>query len=168
MAICHTQKEIHAAKSGQRPEEMLQSNQAMYKPCSVFSAGRCELVYTLDDGRMLINVHLQARYHCVQEIQELPYTICRCEEYADLPHTDRDVKNAEALRQKILQRLYVLTAGDELAQKALNAVHWENKSLQVFSFAILAALQFDADFKQQMLECQSLLQRLQGVYQRLR
>ncbi len=168
MAVCHTQKEIHPARSNQEIEEALNSNQATYKPYPVFSAGRCELVETLEDGRMMINVHLEARYRAVQEVQLLPFSIYSCEVYADVPIIDNDLGKAEQLRQKIMKRLIAITATDSIAQRVLNSEMWLERSVTEFSFEIMGILQLDAENKQDVLESRSPLQRLEMIFELLR
>merc|ERR1712157_548154 len=61
LAVCHTQKVLRQAERKDTLDEMLNSNQSTYKPELVFSAGPCELLQTLDDGRMALQVNMQQR-----------------------------------------------------------------------------------------------------------
>ncbi len=167
MAVCHTQKEIHPAKSNQKPDEALQSNQATYKPYEVFSAGMCELLETLDDGRMLINVHIEARYRALEAKQLLPFSIYQCEEYMDIESEEQNSQTTELLRQKILRRLTALTAADEMAQSILQSDNWIEMSVSEFSFLIMQILQLDAGFKQRVLEARSAQDRLNLLFKQL-
>lgn len=162
LAICHTQKLIHAVKTQQQMHDILSSNQSTYKPYPVFSAGRCELVKVLDDGRMLINVHIEQRYKCVKEIQTLPFRICACETYNDEVESKQTGKS-RLLQEKILKRLLELSEDNEPAQKILAAEKWREISPQNFSFEILALLKVEADKAQQMLEMRSTSERLQAL-----
>lgn len=163
MAVCHTKKVLSPAKPNQKLKDALQSNQATYKPFPVFSAGRCELQETLDDGRMLINVYIDKRYEAVEARQVIPFGIYSCELYTDISLTAQQSKEAELLQQKILHRLLAMTAGDEIAQQILGAEEWQEKTVDTFSFELMALLQLDADFKQHILELRSPLERLSEV-----
>lgn len=165
MGVCHTRKLVHSVKQQQTLEDALQSNQATYKPYPVFSAGRCELVQTLDDGRMLINVHIAERYHAVEPRQTLPFSIYACELYEDVPTSEQDMILAEQLQQKILKRLLAITASDPRAQLLLGADEWQQKHPLAFSFELMDILQMDADVQQQILEQRSPVHRLQRVLQ---
>ena len=167
MGVCHTQKLVHPGKQQQTLEEALNSNQATYKPYPVFSAGRCELVEILDDGRMLINVHVDERYHALQARQTLPFSIYACEYYRDLPLDEEAITRAGLLQQKIIQRLLALTAGNDQAARLLNSDEWTQRDPVAFSFELMGVLQMDAEFKQRVLEMQSAVERLQHVLQLL-
>lgn len=163
MAVCHTQKVVHAAPRHQTPEQALQSNQATYKPYPVFSAGACELVKTLDDGRMIINVHLAERYHAVESRQTLPFSIYSCDVYADRELDADTLHEARLLQQKILHRLLAITASNEAAQRMLSSDEWQHKDVIAFSFELMGMVQVEADLKQTILEQRSPLDRLKIV-----
>ncbi|MCL1488195.1 MAG: hypothetical protein MH186_10040 [Marinobacter sp.] len=57
----------------------------------MFSAGRCELLETMEDGRLLLNVHIQQRYRLDQQLQQLPYQIYECTEFNDQPLSDSEI-----------------------------------------------------------------------------
>ena len=97
----------------------MNSNQATYKPCDVFSAGRCELIGMLPDGRSLIHVHLAHRYQAVEITQSLPFNIYSCQAYEDFPLQREEVEFLRELREKVTQRLLALTAEEEGAHEAL-------------------------------------------------
>jgi hypothetical protein len=163
MGVCHTRKRVHSVKRQQTLEDALHSNQATYKPYPVFSAGRCELVQTLDDGRMLINVHIAERYYAVEPRQTLPFSIYACELYEDMPTSEEDMILAEQLQEKILRRLLAITATDPRAQSLLGADEWQHRNPLVFSFELMGILQLDANVQQQILELRSPLERLQRI-----
>ena len=72
MAITHIESVVKHAKSNQTVAEAMQSNQATYKPYTIFSAGQVELIDTLEDGRMMIEVHLTDRLYALSETQPDP------------------------------------------------------------------------------------------------
>jgi len=163
MGVCHTQKLLHRARLQHTLEDALNTNQATYKPFPVFSAGRCELVETLDDGRMLINVHIAARYHALEPRQALPFSIYACELYEDQPLGPDDLALCAQLQQKILRRLLAVTVSDPQAQLLLTDDEWQHKDPLAFSFELMSILQLHADVQQQVLEQRSPVARLQIV-----
>ena len=83
IGVCHTRKEISAAKKKQSVEDALKSNQATYQPQAIFSAGYAKILETTADGRIYANIDIQSRFKIVTEIQTLPYRIVGCEELID-------------------------------------------------------------------------------------
>ena len=163
MGVCHTQKLVRPAKQQQTLEEALSSNQATYKPYPVFSAGRVELIKTLEDGRMLISVHINERYQAIEARQTLPFSIYACEVYSDEPVNDLILKQAEQLKQKILKRMLAITSSAKEAQQLLGSDEWQNKKAVAFSFEIMGIVQCNAELKQQILEKRSPVDRLEAV-----
>lgn len=163
IGICHTQKVLRPAKSEQTPEEALHTNQATYKPHSIFSAGPCRLVETLPDGRMRIDVHIRGRFEAVRELQTLPFQIYSCSEYHDQPESlDAAAEGAE-LQAKVFNRLRTLTAAIPDIQASLAAEDWLEKSPQRFSFEVFRFINFKADLQQEILESRSPTERLAMV-----
>lgn len=161
MAVCHTQKELRAAKPNQTREQALQSNQATYKPFDVFSAGPCELMEELPDGRMLIHVHLKHRYRAVEEQQTLPFSIYACEEVHDEPLDEASEQELTLLKEKVLTRLIALTNNNPRVQAILKSDDWQDISPEEFSFAIFAMIHLEADLQQEILEYVSPVMRLE-------
>lgn len=162
LGICHTQKIIRAAKQDQSLEEALQSNQATYKPHTIFSAGRCELLKTLGDGRLYLQVHITDRLMVERELQVLPFSIVECSAYEDMSTIDQQaIASLAVLQQKILKRLQVITNKQEEVSERLKSPEWVDKKPIDFSLAIFGLLQFDSHLQQQILEMTSPQQRLQ-------
>jgi len=160
LAIAHTKKVLREAKDGQSVEEALQSNQATYKPYSIFSAGKCELLQTLDDGRLYLHVHMESRFQAIEEKQTLPFSILCCEAYNDQPINAAQLESVALLKNKVLNRLLALTASFPDIQNLLQSDEWVNKSVSDFSFAIFGLLQFSPELQQKVLEMQSVEERL--------
>lgn len=163
MAVCHTQKELSPAKPNQSSQDALHSNQATYKPYDVFSAGVCELVEELPDGRMLIHVHLEARFKAVSEVQTLPFRVFLCETVEDEPISVDAGPVLEQLKDKVLHRLLALAANDALARDILSSDEWQQKSAQAFSFEVFGLVQLDPELQQEILEYRSPVQRLETL-----
>lgn len=163
MGLCHTQKVVRPAKPHQSQEEALRSNQATYKPYTIFSAGQVELAETFDDGRLAVFVHLEQRYRLQKEIQTLPFSIYQCEPYLDAPQTDEQKYEAELTREKIHTRLKVLTHDIPEVQKHLNSHRWKHQNTEKFSFQLFSFLRMPPEVLQDILELRSPLERLHAV-----
>lgn len=161
VAICHTRKLIHAAPGHQSPYEALQSNQATYRPYDVFSAGRCELIRVLPDGRMYLNVHIRQRYRAIQEKQTLPYMLYECEPFVDRPLNTSEQHNALELQDKIIHRLQALAFHYPELQEGFDAEQWMAKSVEEFSFQLFGMISFGSDSQQQILEMNTATARLE-------
>ncbi len=160
LGIAHTQKIVSQGKADQSLEEALSSNQTTYKPFPVFSAGRCELLKVLDDGRMYLQVHMESRFIKVSEKQTLPFSICQCDPYLDAEE-NIDLPALELLKQKVLNRLIVMTSNIPEIQKILASEQWAKKEAIAFSFEIFALFQLEADMQQNILEMSSASERLE-------
>ncbi|MFT5178995.1 MAG: Lon protease-like protein [Alteromonas macleodii] len=167
LAISHTEKLIRPAKSSQSSEEVLHSNQASYKPLPIFSAGRCELLNTLEDGRLYLNVHIQTRFKAISEVQSLPFIIYECEEYNDKAINEDDKKTAKLTQQKILKRLQMLTYHSPEIQKVLMGDKLILADAVDFSFMLFHLVQLESSFQQSVLEMQSVNERLMAVLELL-
>lgn len=160
LAVAHTQKVVSESKSNGTLQEALQSNQATYKPFPVFSAGRCELLEELEDGRMYLQIKMESRFTAVNEIQTLPYSVFECEVVEDEVLSEVDEVALAILQQKILKRLLAITADSPDVHAILASPAWAAKKPVVFSFEVFSLLQLDADTQQEILEMTSPSQRL--------
>ncbi len=160
MAVCHVEKVVHQAPDDQPIELALQSNQDTYKPVGIVSAGPCEIVKTLPDGRLMINVHLRQRYQLVQETQTLPFSIYQAEPLEDHPLSDSQQQEAIELKDKLLHRLIALTADRPEIAALLQSDEWQQKPVTDFSYELFGILQTDPNVMQQILELESPLYRM--------
>ncbi len=164
VAICHTQKEISSAKSGLPIKEALQTNQATYRPQTVFSAGHCELIKELEDGRLVVDVHIDQRYRLGQSLQQIPYSVYECQPIADREMTEDELSEAIELVDKVRHRVLAMVQGDSRAAKKLSEIlnqdEWLGKTPQAFSFELFGLIRFDAHYLQQALEMESAVERL--------
>lgn len=167
MGICHTEEVLRPAKSQQSLEEALQSNQATYRPYKIFSAGRVSLEDTLEDGRMMIQVHLEQRLKAVTEKQTLPFAIYRCEPYEDREIDAETLQQTSVLQEKLLKRLIALTSSNPQMSQLLASASWRQMDPLDFSFQLFGLLQMDGDIQQQILQCRSPLERLNIALQLL-
>ncbi len=163
MGIANTQKVVHEAKPGQTMQDALTSNQATYKPCTIFSAGECELLETFKDGRMAIKVNIQQRFQLGEAVQTLPFSIHNCEAYNDEDLNDAQIAELAEIKEKLLVRLTTITHGVEEAQKVLQSAQWQNMPPLEFSFKIFSLIQMPGDMLQAALENRSPLKRLANI-----
>ena len=160
LAVCHVEKLLRPSKPDQDAATALHSNQATYKPVTIVAAGPCQLEETLDDGRLMIEVHIQQRYRLLEAKQSLPFMIYQCDEYPDLPMTEADMSAGQQLQDKVLHRLIALTAHMPELASELASPKWQQKSLEAFSFELFSVLQMDGDAMQFILEQRTPLDRL--------
>lgn len=152
MGVCHTEKTIRENTKQQTREEALSSNQSTYKPYSIFTAGKVELVEELPDGRMAITVHMSDRFSLVKETQTLPFSIWQCEPLQDESVSDEALAELEQTQQKILQRLITITHANPEAQAMLNSDYWQTMPAIKFSFTVNGLLALGPELMQQQLE----------------
>jgi Lon protease-like protein len=163
MGVCHTEKVLHSNDRQQSRDDILNSNQATYKPRDIFSAGPVKLLEELPDGRVLIEVETNIRLQLHHEIQTLPFSIWTCKELPDLPMTDEEARRLEQGKQKILQRLLALTHNNADIQIALSNDYWQSMPAMEFSFSVMGLIALDAELKQELLEMTQPGQRLERV-----
>ncbi|WP_028292146.1 LON peptidase substrate-binding domain-containing protein [Oceanobacter kriegii] len=160
VAICHTEKLVSLGKPNDNLKAALRSNQATYKPYPVFSAGRCELLETTDDGRLYLNVHIEQRFKAIAEKQTLPFMVFECEPFEDRVLDDEEQQLAEQLHEKILKRLQALAQNEPALQEAMPIELWATKTPMEFSFELFGVLSFGAETQQQILEMDCVTERL--------
>lgn len=159
IGVCHTRKEIHPAPDRQDLEDALHSNQSTYLPHEIFSAGPCEIVETLDDGRIHARIDMVDRYRTVVETQTLPYRIVEVETVRD----DVEEVDDENLPEQVYQQLGRLLKAQNPALKDALQTEWAQLTTAEFSFRIFQVLRFDADLMQEILEMRSVQDRLRIV-----
>ena len=151
LGVSHTARTIHEPRKTESIEETLRTNQATFAPQEVFTAGRCELRETLDDGRMLIEVHMAHRVVLIEEQQSLPYRIVTCSRLEDEPVGDEAAaRQQQAAVHALLTNLVREQNPEALA--VLEESSWSEMSPAEYSFGIFQLLHFDADFMQEILE----------------
>jgi len=160
LAVCHTEKKISQGRETDSMEEALKSNRSTYKPYSIVSGGRCELIEVTDDGRMYLNVHVDSRYRIVSDVQTLPFVISECEEYPDTEVTDDEHAANLILKDKIMHRLTALAKDNQVIPDLLSSDEWRAKAPETFSFELFGLIGFDPEIMQELLELPSAHARL--------
>ncbi len=161
IGVCHTKKEIRPAPSDQSVPEALTQNQATYQPHEVFSAGKCDIVERMPDGRILINIDVQARYTVKEEIQTLPYRIVKADQLDDEPPSE-DLQPLCAAIQDLL--LSLITAKNPEVAAQIKGERWTALSPEVFSFKVFQVLQLEPDLMQSLLASTNTQQRLEHIH----
>lgn len=160
LAIAHTKKRVSESKNKQTREQMLRSNQATYKPFEVFSAGKCELIDVMPDGRMQVQVHIQKRLRLLKKTQVLPFMIGECEEIFDKPMSDHEAQSAKVTQQKVLARLLTVTHDIPKIKELIMNEKWQNLTPEEMSFEVFRVLEVEAEVQQRLLESTSASERL--------
>jgi Lon protease-like protein len=157
IGVCHTKKEIRSAPSKQDMAKALNSNQATYQPYETFSAGHCEIIEILDDGRIHAEIHMSTRLRSANEVQTLPYRIVDAFELLDVDSKEDN----KALQGTVNNRLVQLLRpkSPELA-KMLQEEEWQKQSAAEFSFKIFQFMKFEPWLMQELLEKNSVQERL--------
>ncbi len=165
IGVCNTRKEIRAAPPRQTIEEALASNQATYQPHDVFSAGRCEIVEMMADGRIRALIHVICRFKVVSEVQTLPYRIVEAEELLDLAEPVDNTGMKVRLNQRLIS--VIEQQNPELA-KALHDAAWIAQPAGEYSFKIFQFLRLEPDLMQAILDTTRVSERLAEIDRVLR
>jgi Lon protease-like protein len=162
LGVGHTRKIIRSAPANQELEQALKSNQATYQPHEIFSAGYCEIVETLDDGRIHVSVSVSKRLRKIKEVQTLPYNIVQAEEIIDTDAAFEDPEGQLTQQQSKINEELIRLAQDHLPalSKEFAKAQWRELSPGQFSYQVFEFIRFDADIMQEMLEVASIQERL--------
>ena len=158
IGVAHTQKMIGEPKSNanRTKEEILNSNQESYLAQTVFSAGFAEIIQTLPDGRMLVEITTDNRYEISEEKQAVPYQIVVCRTFQDDP--EPPVKQLRAELDQVLLDIATETSAD--LKKYLESTDWLNLSDFEYSFKIYSLVPFESNSLQKVLELKSIAARI--------
>ena len=164
VAVSHVLKTLHQPRKSPEPGKILNSNQATYKPCTVFSAGHCEILEEADDGRLIVAVTMTQRLALMDEIQSLPYRIVVCEPIFD--EEDQPTRQEErALQLAIHSRIIDLVRLEfpDLVEDLENR-EWTELDPNRYSLRIFRCLRLDPDLMQTILESRSAGARLEMIW----
>jgi hypothetical protein len=158
IGVAHTKREISPGHSGLSDEERLNRNQESYEAYPIFSAGFAEILETLPDGRMIIQIEMDSRYEMIEETQQVPYKIVRCRLYPDDEAMEEPVEQLREELDRTLLRLPVPNV--EKLRAYLESVEWKSQSPAQYSFSIYSLVIFDAEVLQNVLELRSSFERI--------
>ncbi|MBC7692497.1 MAG: LON peptidase substrate-binding domain-containing protein [Methylotenera sp.] len=160
IGVAHTKRVVSRAKSQAEAtqEERLNQNQDTYETYPVFSAGFAEILETLPDGRMVVEIAMDSRYEIIEELQQLPYKVVRCREFEDDAAFE---PGAEKLREELDQFLLRIAGVQVPALKDyLLSPKWKSLNNLQYSFAVYTFVMFEPDVLQKVLELKSSLERI--------
>lgn len=164
IGVAHTKRIIAPSKNSPlaTPDEILSTNQETYESFPVFSAGFAEILETLPDGRMIIQIQMDSRYEIIEELQQIPYKIVRCRSFEDL---DKDqttaISESRELRVQLDKKILAL-GDDRLAplKAYVSSPEWQSMSTQEYSFLIYSLIILEPNILQNVLELRSAPERI--------
>lgn len=166
LAVSHVIKQVSSSKIDTDLQQVLSQNQASYESCVIFSAGDCELLKVMEDGRLYVQIKMKHRLKMLMKIQEVPYAIVRCELYQDDDVVNRENKKLQAdINLKLLQ---ISQQQSPKLYRLLKMPEWQLLSPQLFSFKIFKYIRFESDLMQCVLESKSITERLKIIKNRLK
>ncbi len=167
LAIAHTKKVKSPAKITPRKNKKLNQNLTTYEPYPIFSAGNCELLNTLEDGRMHITVNLQTRLQLLKIEQQVPFQIASCKELTDQEDMASSASDVEKMREVYSLLLAISESQSPQLHEILQQPEWKTLLPAKFSFKVFEYFKFEADFMQYVLEQTSVSDRLELIWQGL-
>lgn len=169
IGVAHTIRVVSPAKMNQNSslEEQLSSNQETYEAYPIFSAGLAEILETLPDGRLIVQIKMDSRYKIVEEIQQIPYKIVHATPYLDEDPviTNQTFSNhsIEKMRRH-LDQIFIDLAMDpvqkDIMEKYVSSEEWARLNLEDYSFAIYSLVIFPPDVLQKVMELRSSAARI--------
>ncbi len=163
IGVCHIRKVIRANETVQTREEALNNNQSTYLPEQVMSAGPVELLQELEDGRLLIRVNPERRLKLDVEKQTLPFSIWECKDFPDQPVANSQRDALSQTKEKILQRLMILSHEYPDVKASLAGDYWQRMPAEAFSFAVTSMIGMPAELAQALLEQTEPQRRLDDI-----
>ncbi len=151
--------------------DQLNSNQETYEAYPIFSAGFAEILETLPDGRLVVQISMDSRYEIVHELQQIPYKVVNCKPYLDRNDEEgNSILNLEKMRRH-LDQLFVDLAHDHTSKEVmeifLKSEEWQRQSMEVYSYAIYSLVIIESDVLQRVLELQSINERINFLIDKL-
>lgn len=139
-----------------------------YEAYPVFSAGYAEVLETLPDGRMIVQIAMEGRYQIESTIQEVPYKVVQCSRYEDDPQSDSSFVKERELRLA-LDQIFLNLIGENKAElrSYLTGEDWLKMGLDEYSYAIYSLIHFEAEIMQRILEGKSILKRMSFLHDAL-
>ncbi len=173
IGVSHTKRIIAGKKINTQAslEVQLSTNQESYEAYPVFSAGFAEILETLPDGRLIVQITMDSRYEMYEEVQQVPYKIVRCREYEDSKSENHSSFIIKDLR-KTLDQIFIGIATQNTQQEEMinfiKSEKWQEMSDEEYSFSIYSLVLFEPETMQKILELTSALERITWCLQTLR
>ncbi|TVQ66183.1 MAG: ATP-dependent protease [Oceanospirillales bacterium] len=160
LGVCHVEKVLQQAKTGQTVAEALNSNQATYKPVPILTAGQVDIIETFRDGRLLIEINLNQRFQLFEQLQTLPFFIYNANRYDDITPSPELIEKADIAKSKVLHRLQALAAQVPELSQLLASPEWQTKTPEQLSYELFQFIQLDSEVMQAILEERTAERRL--------
>ena len=160
IGVAHSKREISPSKvkESATEEEMLSSNQESYEAHPVFSAGFAEILETLPDGRMIVQIKMDSRYEITEELQQVPYKVVRCKPYDDEESFE---ESSILIRDQLDETLLRLPVSNAAKLRAyIESINWKSQSAFQYSFSIYSLVIFEPEILQRVLEIKSTFDRI--------
>ena len=169
IGVCHIDDIINEGPRNQPSEKALNSNQATFKPKSIFSAGYCTIDDVTPDGRFKVHIDMDSRYQLIEMTQEVPYIVGLCEEYLDI----ESIENHDYISTMRIgiDNFLIEFASNSKNQNFvdfLRSKEWKNISNETYSFKIFEKIKLEGDLAQIALEKRFPHERLKIIYEILR
>ncbi len=149
VGLAHTQKELST-----------KSENDHFLPYDVFSAGFVELLETLPDGQMIIQIKMDKRYKLQSYSQEIPYKIVLAQELLDLPNIDNENVIKNVRNNLDLTLLDIIEDSNSELKKYILSNDWKSLSHHEYSYAIYSLVLLEPNTLQKILEEPSLVMRI--------
>jgi Lon protease-like protein len=164
----YTKRQVSPSKESRSDDlvDFLSTNQESYEPYSIFSAGYAQILETLEDGRMVVQINMFSRYEIKEILQDIPYKVAKC-----MPYTDFDNEQSENntnFRRVLDLELIALNQNNSPEIKLyLESLEWKSLSDEEYSFLIYSLVLLDANDLQYALEMKSSLERISFLKDKL-
>lgn len=162
IGVAHTKRVIAPSKMPMNANELdfLNSNQESYEAYPIFSAGFAEILETLPDGRLIVQIKMDSRFEIVEELQQIPYKIIKCTPYNDTDLNENSM-TIKKLRHNLDLMFIDLASADQSGLKTfIESSEWTEIPLEEYSFAIYSLVALEPDNLQKVLELKSPIERI--------
>lgn len=161
IGVCHTKRQVSPSKDNRSSDlvDFLRTNQESYEPFSVFSAGYAQIIETLQDGRMVVQINMFSRYEIKEILQDVPYKVAKCLPYKDTSNERAD-NNANFRRVLDLELIDLSQKNSPEVKHYIESLEWKSLSDEEYSFLIYSLVILDSSDLQYVLEMKSAHERI--------
>lgn len=162
IGVAHTKRVTAPSKMpiNANQVDFLNSNQESYEAYPIFSAGFAEILETLPDGRLIVQIKMDSRFEIIEELQQIPYKVIKCTPYIDTD-LNENVESIKKLRHNLDLMFIDLASANQSGLKAfIESPEWTEIPLEEYSFAIYSLVALEPDNLQRVLELKSPIERI--------
>lgn len=139
-------------------------NLNLYEPNTIFGCGPVILKERLEDGRLMIDLHVQHKVEVSNLVHSLPYYLA---DVTPIYDENEDKKLEEQLLIQLRQDFLSLAESIDANVASALAAQSRELDLSHLLILVLSVFRFPGDFKQQLLEKNSTAERVQELLERL-